>query len=216
MQSSRKLNFKKRKKIVLLLSGGIDSSTCALYFARNRFEVFSLFIDYGQVTVNSEYRAATRICHHLKINPLYRLEVSSLKDLTQTALCGTKKFSRIDNGSGEQEFFPNRNLILLSLATIYAADKKAKYVGMGILTIGQPQYPDTTLKFIRAANKVLKISGDIQVITPFSNCTKFEVVRYGRSFGLDYNLTFSCNINPKNHCGKCCSCSARQEVLKKS
>ena len=180
---------------------------------QNGYDVFPLFINYGQITAKSEQKASSLVSEYLGINPLKTIDVTACGGIVKTALCGSLKFSPGKNNNGSLEYFPHRNLLLVSIGAVYASSINSKYIGVGILTIGEPQYPDISVKFVHAVDHLLKISGSCRFIAPFSLMSKSKIVQYGLMSGFDYNLTFSCNTGGSRHCGRCYSCIARKSVL---
>lgn len=175
----------RKQNATVLLSGGIDSSTCVEFYQRQNFKVDSLFIDYGQPAALFEKKASKKISNHYGI------------DLTIISVKSKVKFK-----SGE---IIGRNLFLLSNALMQFKYKK------GFIVIGihdGTTYPDCTKKFIDDVQKVFDLykNGSIMIGAPFASFKKVEIYSYAKENNVPLSLTYSCEKGKKQPCGKCLSC----------
>ena len=206
------------KKAVVLLSGGLDSTTM-LYHAKSKgFTPHCLIFEYGQ-RHNKEINQAKNIAKNARC--LYRLmkitlpwQGSSLLDKT-ISLPQSKK---IDTGKIPSTYVPARNIIFLSFSVSYAEAIDAKAVFIGANAIDYSGYPDCRPEFFKAYQSMLAkglktgVEGKtIKIHTPLIHKTKAQIIRMGRKLNVPYDLTWSCYQGGKKPCGKCDSCRLRQK-----
>jgi len=203
----------KIKKAVILLSGGLDSTT-TLYFAKNYgFKCYALIFDYGQ-RHRREIRSAVAVAKHAKV-PYQVIKIrlpwkgSSLLD----------KKDRIPSNrhigkSIPTTYVPGRNTIFLSFAISYAEAIGAEAVFIGANAIDYSGYPDCRPQYYKVFQKVIqkgtKAKG-IKIVTPLINMKKSQIIRLGLKLGAPLYLTWSCYRGGKYPCGVCDSCRIREK-----
>jgi len=212
------------KKAVVLLSGGLDSSTCLALAGAQGFEAYALSVDYGQ-RHRIELECATRIAQRLGAKDHRIVEI----DLR--AIGGSALTDRIDvpkERTAEEmshgipiTYVPARNTILLGLALGYAETIRAFDIFFGANVLDYSGYPDCRPEFIDAFAKLANLAtkagaegtGLFQVHTPLLKMTKADIIREGARLGVDFSLTLSCyDPDPVGRpCGKCDSCQLRQK-----
>lgn len=201
-----------KNKVVLLLSGGIDSTVLLFYLVNRGYDVFPFYADYGQVTSEGEINAICKITEKLKINKLYKIDVQNIGKIGQGSLVG--RYPKDVTSYKEwynDEFFPNRNLTLLCLAAIYAY--KIKSINIAIGVVGK-SYKDTSKEFLDEVENLFKISlGKYNIIAPYANLDRKAVVEDSIKFNVPLELTFSCNSLSTRHCMLCTSCLDREKAF---
>jgi 7-cyano-7-deazaguanine synthase len=212
------------KKILVLFSSGIDS-TSVLYWAKNNYdEVFAMIFDYDQKH-NIETKMAKKIVE--KLNIKYKLINFSLKDISLSALIDEEKtipesLSKSKNDAGVPfTYVPFRNGIFLSLAAAFAESNEIFDIATGFNLIDTPDYPDTTEAFTKKMEAVINqgtsasITGKkFKIITPLINKTKSEIIQFGLENGADFSYSISCYRGDEMPCGKCPSCEIRSNAFK--
>lgn len=221
MQKS-KCNHKKYDA-VLLLSGGIDSTT-ALYrlVKKEKKKVLCLTFDYGQSLIKEVDVAkanAERLgqdCKVLKIDLGFSGSKCSLIS-KENKISTNRNFEAIDGGI-PTSYVEFRNGILLSYAVMLAETNEIHEIYGGFNGLASGQYYDDTIEFIKAfekaANKGTKPGYKVSIKAPWAKVEKSEIVKQGLALGLDYDTTWSCYKNGAKHCGKCDSCKQRERALK--
>lgn len=194
-------------KVTTLFSGGIDSSVLLALFKDQGLECTPLFIDYGQVTTEREYRAAAEVSKKMGLE----LEKISVPDVSKITI---NQLTRPE--SSQNPFYPNRNLLLLTLGSIYAYENKHQGVGIGVIkAIGTTPFPDIQQGFFdEFANLVTKsLNYKLGILVPFIDMSKDEIVEIGKKLKVPLELTYSCLVKNDPPCGECESCTSREEVL---
>ncbi len=190
-------------KIVCLISGGIDSTVLLFRLAKNKHQIIPLFVNYGQKAVKKELESAKKTCQILKLK-LHVIDLSGLSAIP-SGLTNTR-ISAIKN-----PIFPNRNLILLSIASAFAAIKSCFVISIGI--IGGSDFADQTKKFVKDSEIALSYGRKITILTPLIELNKLEVVRLAKENQIPLNFTFSCYSASSEPCKKCLGCIDRMKVF---
>lgn len=202
-------------KAVVLLSGGLDSTTVAYLADRSGYEIYALTINYGQ-RHEREIEAARAVCKELDVFE-HRVAELSFGDWGST-LTGQGKVPVEGKEDGiPTTWVPMRNLIFLSMASAYAEVVGANAIFIGVGQVDYSGYPDCREEFIDAyrnaanlASKQYVESGTyIPVITPLMHLNKAGTIQLGLSLGVDYDLTWSCYQGGDEPCGVCDSCRIR-------
>ena len=209
------------KKAVVLLSGGLDSTT-TLAIARNLgYAVHALSFQYGQ-RHTLELKAAARVAEALGVSR-HMVAPIDLRLFGGSALTDNidvpKSRSVAEIGQGIPiTYVPARNTIFLSFALAWAEVINAKDIFLGVNALDYSGYPDCRPEFIRAyenlANLATKVGvegGRFTIHTPLIEMTKAEIIRKGLALGIDYSITVSC-YDPSSGglaCGECDACLLR-------
>lgn len=206
-------------KAVIILSGGVDSTTLLYKLVRENYEVYALSFNYGQ-RHNKELEMAKKTCEKLGVNHKI-VDISSIKEL----LKGNALTDNIEVPEGHYNkknmkitVVPNRNMIFLSLAIAYAINIGVEKVYYAPHSGDHAIYPDCRPEFIETMKKVAKLCDwkKIEIETPFINIDKGDIVMLGKELGVDYSLTWSCYKGGEKPCGKCGTCIERKEAFEKA
>ena len=210
------------KNAVVLLSGGLDSTTCLAVARRDGFRCHALSFDYGQ-RHEVEIEAARRVAasfgverHVVACIDLRAFGGSALTDDVDVP----KGRSAADMEDGiPVTYVPARNTIFLSFALAFAETLDASDIFIGVNALDYSGYPDCRPEYIAAyetmANLATRagVEGRTRTVvhTPLMELTKAEIIRLGTSLGVDYGLTHSCyDPDPDGRpCGGCDSCLLR-------
>jgi 7-cyano-7-deazaguanine synthase len=208
-----------KEKVVLILSGGMDSTTLLYELLAENKGVFAVSFDYGQKH-KKELDYASKTCKKLKVNhKIFQLDV--LNEIAPSAL--TREEWEVPEGhyteeNMKQTVVPNRNMIFLSLATAYAIDIGAAKVFYGAHAGDHEIYPDCRKEFVEAMQQAVLLCDWVQVelIAPYLDIDKGDIVIHGEELGVDYSLTWTCYKGMDKACGKCGSCTERLEAFEKA
>ena len=200
--------------VVLILSGGLDSTTVLYKLLNEGKRVTALTFNYGQ-KAKKEIECAKNICKELNIEH-HIFDISSILDIL--------KWSSLIDGDNnslerpENTVVPSRNTILLELATAFAISNKLDAVYYGAIKGDVGDYPDTTPEFIEKINELNKVNNYfyIPVYAPFVNKEKYEVVKEAMELNVPIEKTWSCYIDGEEPCGECFSCKGRKEAIEKA
>ena len=217
------------KKAVVLLSGGIDSTTAMAIAKHEGFEIYSLSFSYGQrhafeLKAAQKVADAIGVAEHLVINvDIEQIGGSSLTDDIDVP-------KDRDEISMSREipvtYVPARNTIFLSYALAWAEVLESSDIFIGVNAIDYSGYPDCrpeyTEAFERMANLATKAGVEgitkIRIRTPLIHLTKARIIKKGVELGIDYSLTHSCyDPGPRGlACGRCDSCFLRKKGFKEA
>ncbi|HUJ60452.1 MAG TPA: 7-cyano-7-deazaguanine synthase QueC [Kofleriaceae bacterium] len=204
---------------VVLLSGGVDSTT-ALAVAKSRgFGCYALTVRYGQLHA-VELDAARRVAAHAGVadHRVIDVDLSPLaaSALTRMAIAVPKDrpLSEIGApGDVPATYVPARNTVLLALALSWAESIGARDLFIGVNVLDASGYPDCRPEFVRAFEALAQVatrSGGFRVHAPLISLTKAQIIELGTALGVDYALTHSC-YDPRGDlaCGRCDACKLR-------
>ncbi|MFA6378659.1 MAG: 7-cyano-7-deazaguanine synthase QueC [Candidatus Omnitrophota bacterium] len=208
----------KKKKAVVLLSGGLDSAT-TLYAAKDKgYHVTALIFDYGQ-RHKKELRHAVRIAHAAKCAfVVMKISLpwkgSALLDRRQKI--PTRRLLKTISKMIPSTYVPSRNIIFLSFASSLAEAIGARAIFIGANALDYSGYPDCRPEFLSAFQKVLlegtkaALTGQaIRIYAPLIKKTKEQIITLGIRLKVPYGLTWSCYQGKRKPCGSCDSCLLR-------
>lgn len=207
-------------KAVILLSGGLDSTTCLAIAKNQGFDLNALTLNYGQ-RHDFELKSAQKIVDHFKIKN------HSVVNINLAQFGGSALTDEIDVPKDRSEsemtdipitYVPARNTVFLSLALAWAETINAFNIFIGVNVLDYSGYPDCRPEYIAAFEKTANlatkagVSGErFKIHTPLINMKKSEIILNGLKLGVDYSLTSSCYDPLKNGtpCGHCDACILR-------
>ncbi len=203
-------------KIVLLWSGGLDSTTALFQLRAEGHEVKGLAINYGQ-RHRKELDVVRRLGKDLNLD--YRIvDLSGAREL----FAGSSQTSDIEVPEGHYQsesmkitVVPNRNMVMLSLATSWALSLGYGGVGYAAHAGDHTIYPDCRPKFVASMKSAIHLCdwNKIELLTPFLKLTKSEIVKRAVQLNVPLEWTWSCYKGLEHHCGKCGTCVERKEAF---
>lgn len=207
---------------VILLSGGLDSSTVLAIAKSKGFRCHTLAFDYGQ-RHRTELDACDEIARQLgaETHRVFRLDIGQFGGSALTSQSIQVPKDRDEELMNEipVTYVPARNLTFLSIAMGYAETLGAMDLFIGVNAIDYSGYPDCRPEFIdsftKTANLATKLGVDghkIKVHTPLIDLTKAQIILQGTELGVDYSMTHSCYDPDETGgaCGRCDSCILRR------
>jgi len=203
-------------KAVLILSGGLDSTTLLYDLLDQGYDVSALTFDYHQKH-KREIQCAMATCAKLRV-PQKIVDISVLGDLAPSSL--TRGEWDVPEGhyaeeSMKQTVVPNRNMVFLSLAASYAIGIGAQELCYAAHAGDHAIYPDCRPVFVSAMETALHLCdwNDLTLRVPYVRMSKGDIVRKGLVLGVDYANTWSCYKGGARPCGKCGACTERREAF---
>jgi len=207
---------------VVLLSGGLDSTTTVAIARSQGFDVHALTVRYGQLH-QVEIDAATRVAAALGVRE-HRVLALDLAPLAASALTRADIAVPKDRplaeigavGDVPSTYVPARNTVLLALALAWAESLGARDLFVGVNVLDASGYPDCRPEFVRAFEALAQVAtraGGFRVHAPLIELTKADIIHAGRALGVDYALTHSC-YDPGTDggaCGRCDACALRRK-----
>ncbi len=218
------------KKAVVLVSGGLDSTTCLAIARRQGYELYALTLFYGQ-RHEVELLAARKVAkaygakEHLELEvPLTSFGGSALTD---KKIKVPKQRSLKEMGEGiPPTYVPARNTVFLSLALAWAEVLGAGDIFIGVNALDYSGYPDCRPEFIRAFEELAKLATKkgvegawkLKIHTPLARMSKSQIIKTGLKLKVDYSLTWSCYDPLPNGrpCGRCDSCLLRAKGFREA
>lgn len=208
-----------KEKAVVVCSGGMDSTTLLYDVISQGYDVSVLSFDYGQKHVK-ELDCAKKICKMFGVS--HRIvNIGALNSLAPSSLTREKLSvpeGRYDDESMKQTVVPNRNMVMLALATSYAISWGAKTIFYGAHSGDHTIYPDCRKEFVEQLGKAIQLCdwNKVELVAPYLGIDKGDIAIKGRQLGVDYSLTWTCYKGKKRACGKCGACQERLEAFKKA
>ena len=202
-----------KNKVILLLSGGIDSTVLLFWLLKNDYDVYPLHINYGQITATAEIRAIHSLTPNEILKKTFFMNVPELITVGSGTLAGEyPHYTDSKKQWYESEFFPNRNLLLLTLASSYGYKNDIPNISIGV--VGRNSYNDTKKTFLNLVQRTVTNSlTKIEIIAPFAGKSRKFVIDEAISLKTPLEFTFSCNSLNEKHCLLCTSCLERQKAL---
>lgn len=208
----------KNKTVILLLSGGIDSTTLLAKLSIKNFEIVAISFDYGQkhrIELNFAKKNAEKYRvkeHHIiklndmlfkssaLVNPEIEIETHKKNDLTQGPV---------------NAYVPFRNLIFISYALCMAETMKINEIYLAFNRDDGANFWDCKIDFVKGINSIANLNTNIKIKTPFINLSKREIIKLARQLNVDLSDTFTC-YQPIGtmECGHCLSCLKKQKAIK--
>jgi 7-cyano-7-deazaguanine synthase len=215
-------------RAVVLLSGGLDSTTAAALARRERWELYGLTIRYGQVH-EREIESARRVAAALGFVRHVVLDVD-LRAFGGSALVGDGEIAKSPNLKSPNlkspnpqipaTYVPARNTVFLSLALGWAEVVGADRIVIGVNAVDYSGYPDCRPEYIAAFEYLASLATragiegrPIRIWAPLQHLSKAAIIRAGLELGVDYAMTTSCyDPDPDGRpCGRCDSCRLRAQ-----
>lgn len=207
------------KRAVIILSGGLDSTTCMGIAQAEGYQLEPLTFDYGQ-RHRLELEQARKVADYYGVADRHRIvPISLLGEIGGSAL--TDPSLAVPTSATEDEipitYVPARNLIFLSMAASVAEITGAEAIFLGISAVDYSGYPDCRPEFIQSMQQTIALATKvgveskqaIQLKAPLLQLSKAATIQRGLELGVPYHLTTSCYQGEEVACGVCDSCRLR-------
>lgn len=212
------------KKAIVVLSGGLDSSTCAFIAKSEGYEIHALSFYYGQ-RHSKELESAKKIVEAVGASSHRILEVPHPMGGALNSNTEVPQERNLEEMSKEipVTYVPARNTVFISLALQYAEELDADAIFLGLTAIDYSGYPDCRPEYVEAWQNLINLAtkktvegGKIELKTPLLQLYKAEIIEQGIELGVPYELTWSCYNGGEKACGKCDSCLLRLKGFKEA
>ncbi len=207
----------KKKKAIVLLSGGMDSVTALYHTSKNYELVGAITFDYGSKHNHKEIPFARWHCEQLGI-PFQLVNAGFVGELFTSSLL--KGDDEIPEGHYEDEVMkktvvPFRNGIMLAIACGYCESIGAQGVVVAAHSGDHAIYPDCRTSFMDAMGEAMRLGTyeGIELMAPFVDIDKTAIAQLGHELGVDFAQTWSCYKGQDIHCGRCGTCIERKEAF---
>lgn len=204
-------------KTVLVYSGGLDSTVLLYELLSNDDQVLALTVDYGQ-RHRKEIEHSRLICERLMIG--HRIaDLRAIRSLihgsSQTSNAVEVPEGHYTDESMRATVVPNRNMIMLAVATGWAVAEGYNRVAFAAHSGDHAIYPDCRPGFVLAMREAILAANfpGVMLIAPFIGMSKAEIVTRGNKLGVPFEDTWSCYKGGKLHCGNCGTCVERREAF---
>jgi len=213
-------------KAVVLLSGGLDSTTCLAIAKSRGYQIYALSFDYGQKhSVELELARFNAGKFGAEEHRTVKLDREFFSSSSLTDSSKQVRKDSYDEKSIPDTYVPARNTIFLSYALAYAETIGADKIYIGVNSVDYSGYPDCRPEYIEAYRKMaeLALKGSVEgkfkisIETPLISLKKAEIITTGKKLGVDYSKTVSC-YEPVlgKACGHCDSCILRKKGFEAS
>lgn len=210
-------------KVIIALSGGLDSSTLCGYYLDRGWDVVPVTFNYGSKHNKYENEACHKVVRHFGLPAPTLLDLSFIGEFFKSDLLlsgGAVPEGHYTDQSMSATVVPARNLIFASIVAGYAESVDADMISLGVHGGDHHIYPDCRPAFISSLNTsvMLATDGKVRVDAPFLYYSKADILRIGlglKKTNVPYHLTRTCYKDQFQSCGKCGSCVERLEAFAK-
>ncbi len=207
------------KKAVVILSGGLDSSTLAYYLADKGYQLICVSYNYGQKHIK-ELESAAKIAESLDAKH-HVIDIRFMNGFLQSSSLVNQELENPKEDYARENMLvtvvPNRNTMMLSLAWTIACAENAQLLAFGPHKGDNYVYADCRPDYFNALNLALRLGTidsrheDLELSAPFINFTKTDIVKTGVKLGVPFADTWSCYDGQEKHCGLCGTCRQRRQ-----
>jgi len=205
-------------KTVAILSGGLDSTVMVWKLIADRHKVKALGFNYGQ-------RHVRELLHAREVAARLGIEFRDVDLTSITPLLAGSALTSPEVPVPDDEYkvetikvlvVPNRNMIMLAVATGWATSLKYDSVSYAAHAGDHEVYPDCRPEFTDALGEAIRLSAmrEVNLLRPFVEMSKAEIVRLGHELGVPFELTWSCYKGDQVHCGTCPTCVERKRAFR--
>ncbi|WP_027366053.1 7-cyano-7-deazaguanine synthase QueC [Desulfotruncus alcoholivorax] len=206
------------KKVIVILSGGLDSTVCMSVADKEGYEIHPITFAYGQ-RHSREVEQAKKVADYYGCTNHLVLDIRFFKEIGASALT-SREIEVPTNRDMDNEipvtYVPFRNAVFLSMAVGYAEAIRAEKIYIGVNAMDYSGYPDCRPQFIQAFQELVNTGAaapqkgcPITIEAPLLSLTKAEIVKLGVKNGAPLHLTTSCYNGGEKACGICDSCRLR-------
>lgn len=201
-------------KGVVLVSGGLDSTTLMYLFVNQNIEFVPLFINYGQHCAEHEFETLKNVIPSQYKDKIEIIDVSSIYKYSQSRFIRPANLWK-EKVVADDLYIPYRNVLLLTVAASFAQTIGVSKVYSAFINSNHAKEIDCSSEFFNKLEGLLSEYGSVKIEMPFRDMTKYEVAKLGIELKAPIGMTFSCQASPDVPCGACPNCVDRLDALKK-
>ncbi len=203
---------KELSEVILLTSGGLDSTTVAFQLAERKIIFRPIFFDYGQHCVETEWNRVNEVLPKTGISP----ERNNISDIFRGSSSRLIKEADLwhDEVQDDELYVPYRTLFFYAAAAARAQTLNVLEVFTGFINSNHAKEIDCTAEFMNKLDGLSEQVGPVRFHSPFRYNSKADVVREAVRLGVPIGRTFSCQASSDLPCGACPNCVERLKALK--
>lgn len=212
----------KRRRAVVLVSGGMDSATAVAEAKERGYDPYFLHTSYGQETERKEYECARRLADDFDAADFLRVETSHLAQIGASSLTDDEWDVADADPEGDEvptSYVPFRNGNLLAMAVSYAEANDCSAVFIGAHSEDFSGYPDCRPEFFEAFQRVADVGTkpetEVAIEAPFTEWSKTEIAERGLALDVPFEHTWSCYRAEEPACGTCDACAFRLQAFQR-
>lgn len=201
-------------KGLILVSGGLDSTTLMYLFVKQNVDFVPLFINYGQHCAEHELETLRQVIPVQYVDKIEIIDVSSIYRYSQSRFIRPANLWK-EKVIADDLYIPYRNVLLLTIAASFAQTLGIDKVYSAFINSNHAKEIDCSSEFFNKLEGLLSEYGSVKIEMPFRDMTKYEVAKLGIELKAPIGRTFSCQASPDIPCGACPNCVDRLEALKR-
>jgi 7-cyano-7-deazaguanine synthase len=199
------------KKAVVMVSGGLDSTTVCYLLANEGREVHPIFFDYGQHCAETEWAKVQEVLPQ-EAKPPERLNISDIFKGSPSRMIVEADLWK-ETVSDDDLYLPYRTMLFFAVAAARAQTLRILDVYSGFINSNHAKEIDCSTEFMNSLEELSRGVGAVRFHAPFREKTKADVVRQALDLGVPIGRTFSCQASSSFPCGACPNCVERLNAL---
>ncbi|WP_422373693.1 7-cyano-7-deazaguanine synthase [Flagellimonas sp.] len=202
------------EKVVLLASGGLDSTTMAYWLMNKGLQFIPLFINYGQHCMDTELATLKSVLPKKYVDQIEIINIDGVYRYSNSRFIREANLWE-DDVSADDFYIPYRNILILTLGASFAQSLNIYEVYSAFINSNHAKEIDCSNEFFAKMEDMLGEYGSVKIKMPFKEMSKYEVAKLGIELNAPIGKTFSCQASATIPCGACPNCVDRLEALNK-
>lgn len=203
-----------KEKVLLLASGGLDSTTMAYWLLKKNIDFIPLFIKYGQHCMKTEYDTLKEVLPPSYVDKIEVLDITGVYKYSKSKFINEANLWE-EEISADDLYIPYRNILFLTLAASFAQSLNIVEVYSAFINSNHAKEIDCSKDFFEKMEMMLDEYGAVKIKMPFLDMSKLDVAKLGIELKAPIGKTFSCQASSIVPCGACPNCVDRLEALNK-
>ncbi len=199
-------------KVMLLSSGGLDSTTVAYWLREREIQIVPVFFDYGQHCVETEWSTVQKVLPKDGVEPPVRVDISGIFSGSRSRLIREPDLW-VEHVADEDLYVPYRTLLFFSAGASRAQTQGLDEVYAGFINSNYAKEIDCSAEFLNGLDSLAANIGAIRFQIPFRHWSKAEVVIEAGRLNVPVGKTFSCQLLSDTPCGACPNCVERLTAI---